>query len=269
MITMTVTGRRICWSGDGDPVTTGSVGYPVVFNFDTAWDDLAKVAVFRGSGEEQQRELSEDATTIPPEVLTVPGSILWIGVRGENGDGTLVIPTVWARIGYLPEGVGDTEIPERQLPPGGTTGQVLTKQSDEDYDADWQDPQGGGGSGPSPYESDPAALGTASPGSSDAYARGDHVHPKPSAADLGAYVKPAAGIPASDLAAGVQTSLGKADSALQSVPSTYRTAAAQDTIDAGKLNANQGSGNAGKWLKVDSDGSVIAASLPLYNGGVT
>ena len=44
---------------------------------------------------------------------------------------------------------------------------------------------GGGGSSPSPYTSNPEALGTASPGSSDAYARGDHVHPKPTAADLG------------------------------------------------------------------------------------
>lgn len=31
------------------------------------------------------------------------------------------------------------------IPPGGTTGQVLTKKSDEDYDAEWKDPQGGGG----------------------------------------------------------------------------------------------------------------------------
>ena len=50
----------------------------------------------------------------------------------------------------------------------------------------------------------------------------------------GKYVKPANGIPKTDLAADVQTSLDKADSALQSVPSTYRTAAAQDVIDSGK-----------------------------------
>ena len=49
---------------------------------------------------------------------------------------------------------------------------------------------------------------------------------------LGTYSKPSGGIPKSDLASAVQTSLGKADSALQSVPSTYRTAAAQDAIDA-------------------------------------
>lgn len=115
MITMTITGRRICWTGDGDPVTTGSVGYPVTFSFDAVWDGLTKVAEFRGSNQEARRELSEDATTIPAEVLTVPGSILWIGVRGENADGSLVIPTVWARIGYLSEGVGDAESP------GGTS----------------------------------------------------------------------------------------------------------------------------------------------------
>lgn len=49
---------------------------------------------------------------------------------------------------------------------------------------------------------------------------------------LGTYSKPSSGIPQTDLASAVQTSLGLADSALQSVPSTYRTAAAQDAIDA-------------------------------------
>lgn len=49
---------------------------------------------------------------------------------------------------------------------------------------------------------------------------------------LGTYSKPSGGIPKTDLASAVQTSLGLADSALQSVPSTYRTAAAQDAIDA-------------------------------------
>lgn len=39
---------------------------------------------------------------------------------------------------------------------------------------------------PSAYTSNPAALGTASPGSSSSWARGDHVHPKPSASDIGA-----------------------------------------------------------------------------------
>jgi len=50
------------------------------------------------------------------------------------------------------------------------------------------------------------------------------------------YTKPSTGIPKSDLASAVQDSLGKADTALQAVPSTYRTAADQDTIDEGKAD---------------------------------
>ena len=60
--------------------------------------------------------------------------------------------------------------------------------------------------------------------------------------NTGTYSKPAGGIPKSDLAAAVQTSLGKADSALQSVPSTYRTASEQDTIDSGKVDKVTGKG---------------------------
>lgn len=44
----------------------------------------------------------------------------------------------------------------------------------------------GGGSSVEPYTSMPAALGKASAGSSDKYARGDHVHDQPSASDIGA-----------------------------------------------------------------------------------
>lgn len=45
------------------------------------------------------------------------------------------------------------------------------------------------------------------------------------------YEKPTSGIPKSDLADDVQTSLELADTALQSVPDIYRTAAAQDKLD--------------------------------------
>jgi hypothetical protein len=63
---------------------------------------------------------------------------------------------------------------------------------------------GSGGGGPDPYTSDPADLAAAaSPGSASQYSRGDHVHKLPTAAQIGAYVKPSGGIPASDLASGV------------------------------------------------------------------
>ena len=84
--------------------------------------------------------------------------------------------------------------------------------------------------------------------------------PKGKAQDIFAYAdakysKPSGGIPKTDLASAVQTSLGKADSALQSVPSTYRTASAQDTIDSGK----QSKITAGGILKGDGSGGVSAA----------
>ena len=50
--------------------------------------------------------------------------------------------------------------------------------------------QSGGGGGGTPYTSNPEALGTASPGSSSDYSRGDHVHPMPSASDVGAIATP-------------------------------------------------------------------------------
>ena len=60
--------------------------------------------------------------------------------------------------------------------------------------------------------------------------------------NTGTYSKPTGGIPKTDLASAVQASLGKADSALQTVPSTYRTASAQDTIDKGKVDKVTGKG---------------------------
>ena len=60
--------------------------------------------------------------------------------------------------------------------------------------------------------------------------------------NTGTYPTPTDGIPKSDLAVSVQTSLDKADSALQRVPIGYRTAAAQDAIDRGKVDKVDGKG---------------------------
>ncbi len=111
----------------------------------------------------------------------------------------------------------------------------------------------------------PKALGTASAGSANRSSKADHVHPMPSAADIGAYTKPSGGIPATDLAAAVQTSLGKADTALQSAPVTSingQTGAVTLSIpstasDVGAVAANQGAVNANKVLTVNSSGVVV------------
>lgn len=80
---------------------------------------------------------------------------------------------------------------------------------------------GSGGGGPDPYTSNPADLAAAaSPGSASQYSRGDHVHKLPTAAEIGAYVKPADGIPASDLASGVIPSVPSASSASPAMDGT-------------------------------------------------
>lgn len=69
------------------------------------------------------------------------------------------------------------------VPVGGSTGQVLAKKSGSDYDTEWVNQSGGGGG----------------------------------------YEPPVGGIPKTDLASDVQTSLGKADTALQSFTETDPT----------------------------------------------
>ena len=80
-----------------------------------------------------------------------------------------------------------------------------------------------------------------------------------------AYQLPSGGIPSTDLASAVQTSLGKADTALQSVPSTYRTSAAQDTIDAGKID-KPSSPATGAFL-VYNGSAWVAQTLSTWQGG--
>lgn len=102
-------------------------------------------------------------------------------------------------------------IPAAGLPAGGSTGQVLTKTSGADYDAAWQTPSAGGS-----VDSVNGQTGTVVLDAEDVGALPDTT----TAADLGAYVKPSGGIPKTDLASAVQTSLGKADTALQTAPVT-------------------------------------------------
>jgi hypothetical protein len=95
------------------------------------------------------------------------------------------------------------------VPAGGTTGQVLKKASNTDYDTEWADESGGGG-GASDYtdlSNKPQINGVTLSGNKSASDLG--------LAPSGAYVKPSGGIPKADLAFVVQNSLRRADSAYQ------------------------------------------------------
>lgn len=84
-------------------ITSGTVGLPIEYTFDEQWDGLTKVAVFRGGEIEKTVGLVADLS-VPLEVLLVPGVWLSVGVYGENEDGSVAIPTIWANV--LPISVG-------------------------------------------------------------------------------------------------------------------------------------------------------------------
>ena len=85
----------------------------------------------------------------------------------------------------------------------------------------------------------------------------------------GTYTKPSGGIPKTDLASAVQTSLGLADSALQSVPSTYRTASAQDTIDNNQNTAINGKEAKGKITISGVEKTANTHTVTIVTNGVT
>lgn len=100
-----------------EPVTSGSVNvYPVQLEFSPDWDGLEKTAVFRAGCVEQSVPLSGGGCTVPAEVLAAAGYYLMAGVCGRSGENT-VLPTVWANLGLIQEGAGNT--PGPKPPPAG------------------------------------------------------------------------------------------------------------------------------------------------------
>jgi hypothetical protein len=83
-------------------ITSGTVGMPVEFTFDSQWNLLKKVVVFRAGNVIKS---VENPNTVPWEVLEKPGVMLSVGVYGTNADGSVVIPTTWANVSPIHIGV--------------------------------------------------------------------------------------------------------------------------------------------------------------------
>ncbi len=163
----------------------------------------------------------------------------------------------------------------RLMPTGGSTGQVLAKKSNSNYDTEWVNQSGGGGA----VDSVNGKTGTVVLDASDVGALPDTT----TASDLGAYVKPTGGIPKEDLASAVQTSLGKADTALQTAVTSFNGNTGAVTYTAPVTSVN---GQTGAVTVTDTDttytfsissnvititpstGTAQTITLPVYNGGV-
>lgn len=97
-------------------ITAGTVGMPVEFTFDSHWAGLNKTAVFLAGNRQMIFYGLENIATVPWEILQKPGVRLNIGAYGENADGSVAIPTVWAAVGAIfpgadPDGAPSTDHP--------------------------------------------------------------------------------------------------------------------------------------------------------------
>lgn len=151
------------------------------------------------------------------------------------------------------------------VPSGGTTGQVLTKTSGG---YGWQDSQGGGVTdvtvGGTSVVSGGVAVVPAIPDITDCIQKSQTAGLVKNDGTIdttqyGTYSKPSGGIPASDLATAVQTSLGKADTALQSYTETDPVFSASPAAGITSSDISEWDGKAEPTAVVDA--STIPASM--------
>lgn len=89
------------------PLTSGAVGVGVRLSYDAGWAGLTKTLVCRNGAVTRVVLGVEDSAVVPPEVLCNAeggGGLLWMGVEGRKGDGTLVFPTTFALVGPVHPG---------------------------------------------------------------------------------------------------------------------------------------------------------------------
>jgi len=89
-----------------EPMTSGSANvYQCRFSFSNDWNGMQRVAVFKAGAESQPVILDDtNECIIPWEVLTTHWRKLTAGVYGTK-DGNVVLPTIWADMGTILEGV--------------------------------------------------------------------------------------------------------------------------------------------------------------------
>lgn len=111
------------------PVTSGSVGREVQFQFSDDWDGLVKTAVFETNNYKETATVTESGTlAIPEDVLAYPGFQLRIGVIGKTADGATVIPTVYADCSMIKPGASTVPV---GTPPTPSQAEQLQAQIDE------------------------------------------------------------------------------------------------------------------------------------------
>ena len=186
-----------------EPLTSGMVGQTIHFDYSHDFDGLAATAVFTDGKNTVNVVNPGNECIIPHEVLTTVGAAVKVGIYAVRGD-ELVIPTVYATIGFVLKGA---------------------------------DPNGG-------ISEDPTLPVWAQTQAMIGNLNALETQAKENLVLAINEVKQTADSKQntiSDLEA-IRTGAAKGATALQSVPSAYRTASEQDTIDSGKVDKVTGKG---------------------------
>ena len=81
-------------------IPAGAVGLKILVNYDDLWNSLQKTAVFRGNVTRDVLNIGNEII-IPADVIACPGQSLSVGIYGVDADGNMVIPTLWADLGWI------------------------------------------------------------------------------------------------------------------------------------------------------------------------
>ncbi len=218
----------------------------VKFNFDDYWDNTDKTAIFLYDGKKyyvaladgNSMYLGDDICYVPAEVIKSPGfKISVYGMRNntiitssvenvtveESGYGDTVpadvTPSIWLQLiqvavnaeriaNSVVERADAGEFHGEGVVPGGTAGQVLAKNSNDDFDTDWIDlPEG-------MTVEEASTLFVPKTLKINGYPLQNSFNID--CYDIGAYEYPENGIPISDMSDYVKSLLEKAETALQS-----------------------------------------------------
>ena len=200
-----------------EPLTSGMVGQTIELEYSADFDGLTLTAVFTNGKTTVDVLNPGNQCMIPHEVLDTVGTLVKVGIYAVRGN-ELVIPTIYAHIGFVLKGAD---------PNGGI--------SEDPTLPVWAQTQ--------------AMIGNLNALETEAkenlvLAINEVKHTADSKQDA-----------ISDLEA-IRSGASKGATALQSVPNSYRTAAAQDIID----NAKQDKLIAGENITIAADGKTISAT---------
>jgi len=108
MIEITVT-KADAAAANLETLTSGMVNAIFLrFTFSEEWSALSKVAVFTNGSTTidllEAEWLSNDTCAVPPEILSIPGKTVKVGLRGYSEDGKTVLPTTMCSLGSVKPG---------------------------------------------------------------------------------------------------------------------------------------------------------------------